>query len=202
VSIVRDSLRWAIVIIIVWLCSCGSVPVERRGASQVPVVSRVYTTEIQGVRAAVLRSSFRGMRAVELRPPRYSSDWAQGWVDPGGFLEFYKRIPGDLRVDDLLIEDPVGDTYWSSEYSTAGGPVKFKCGFILHFVTGVPGTTEVQVYEKTPEVWVGEHWDFAHHGIGFGKFHDIRFVEPTVRDRVEVLDFLGGLKPGPRGHPG
>jgi hypothetical protein len=28
------------------------------------------------------------------------------------------------------------------------------------------------------------------HGVGFGRVHDIRFVEPTVRDRIRVLDLI------------
>jgi hypothetical protein len=93
-------------------------------------------------------------------------------------------------MNDLLIEEPIGDLYWASEYSSDSGPVKFRCGFVLHFAKRGPSSTEVRVYEKVPQIWVGEHWDFAHHGIGFGKFHDIRFVEPTVKDRLDTLDLL------------
>jgi hypothetical protein len=31
------------------------------------------------------------------------------------------------------------------------------------------------------------------HGIGFGRYHDIRFVEPTVKDRVDALDIVDQL---------
>jgi hypothetical protein len=130
------------------------------------------------------------MRAIQLNPPNYPADWLTTFIDPGGYLDSYKRIPGSLRDRDLLIEEPTGDLYWPSEYSAAAGPVKFRCGFILHFAASAPLRTEVQVYEKIPEIWVGEHWDFLHHGIGFGKVHEIRFVEPTVKDRVDLLNLL------------
>ena len=50
------------------------------------------------------------------------------WTDPGGYLESYKRIPAPLRVHDILIEEPTGDLYWPSEYSTAAGTVNFAGG--------------------------------------------------------------------------
>jgi hypothetical protein len=91
----------------------------------------------------------------------------------------------------VLIHDPTGDLYWESEYRTAGAPgnpVQFHCGFIVHLVPRGPRRTEAEVYEFVPTVWVGEHWAFAAHGIGVGRYHDIRFVEPTVTDRIRMLD--------------
>ena len=109
------------------------------------------------------------MRVIEPKPPDYPPDWMETLADPGNFLE------------------------WRSEYETAAGPTKFRCGFILHFEQGRPLSTEVQVYEKTPQVWVGERWAFSRHRIGFGKVRDIRFVAPTVKDRLDLLDALNGL---------
>ncbi len=192
-----------IVMALTCVLSCSSPRVERRGPSQLPIVSRVYPVDLQTLRESALKRfgissntlplSFRRMQAIELKPPGYTADWVGAWVDRGGFLEPYKRLPASLRAEDILIEEPTGDVYWPSEYSTTGGTVKFRCGFILHFARVAPLTTEVQVYEKVPEVWVGEHWDFLHHGIGIGKVHDIRFVEPTVKDRVDMLNLLGGI---------
>jgi hypothetical protein len=130
------------------------------------------------------------MIAIELRPPNYSSDWVSTFIDPGGFLEPYKRMPAGQRAQDLLIEEPTGDVYWESEYFTKAGKAKFRCGFIVHFRELTRATTEIQVYEKVPEVWVGEKWDFARHGIGLGRFHDIQFVEPTVKDRLDLLNLI------------
>jgi hypothetical protein len=91
-----------------------------------------------------------------------------------------------------LLEEATGDFYWPSEYRTIGGAegqVPFRCGVILHLVPG-ESTTEIQVYEMVPTVWVGEHWALSAHGVGFGRYHDIRFVEPTVTDRVKALEWL------------
>jgi hypothetical protein len=48
--------------------------------------------------------------------------------------------------------------------------------------------TSVQVYEQVPQVWAGMYWTFGH--AGPGKYRDIRFVEPTVKDRLELLELL------------
>jgi len=34
---------------------------------------------------------------------------------------------------------------------------------------------------------------FSAHGVGFGRVRDIRFVEPTVKDRIAVLDLVQRL---------
>lgn len=196
----RHSGEILILVVLICLGSCASVPAERHGDSQRLIVSRIYPADLQMFRALILDRfgdnsnalppPFRSMRAIELKPPNYRADWFTSWTDPGGFLEPYKRLPAPLRVHDLLIEEPIGDLYWPSEYSTTAGPVKFRCGFILHFSEPAPGTTEVQVYEKAPEIWPGEHWELLHHGIGIGKVHDIRVVEPTVKDRLDMLNLL------------
>lgn len=196
-----ESLSIALAAACLW--SCAHPPAERRGALQQLVTSKTFSIGLQTLRAAVLHKfteaphaiplPFAKMKAIKLEPPNYPADWLATWTDPGGFLEPYKRIPGPLRVNDLLIEEPIGDLYWPSEYSTAVGPAKFRCGFILHFAQRDPLATEVQVYEKVPEIWIGERWDFAHHGFGFGKFRDIRLVEPTVKDRTELLDVLSEI---------
>jgi len=37
---------------------------------------------------------------------------------------------------------------------------------------------------------MGEHWATAAHGNGFGRYHDIRFVEPTTKDRQDLVSLL------------
>jgi hypothetical protein len=117
------------------------------------------------------------------------------WVDPGNFLDHYRTLEPTARARDVLLEEPTGDVYWLSEYATAQGAVKFHCGLILHFADAGTGTT-IEVYEKVPTIWVGEHWAFAMHGVGFGRFHAIRFAEPTVRDRIQTLDLIDRLVEG------
>ncbi len=131
------------------------------------------------------------MSLVELNT--WSDDWALTFIDPGGFLDPYRKLPAADRERDLLIEDPTGDQYWSSEYVTTSGPVKFRCGFVLHFASPMSGETRVSVYETTPAIWVGEKWGMSKEGVLPGRHHDIRFVEPTVGDRRNVLKWIDSL---------
>jgi hypothetical protein len=96
-------------------------------------------------------------------------------------------------MNDLWLQEATGDFYWHSEYTTLDAVDKalpFRCGLILHLVPHGPSSTEIQIYETAPTVWVGEHWALTAHGVGFGRYHDIRFVEPTVTDRVRALEML------------
>jgi hypothetical protein len=184
------------------LWGCANEPVARRGDPQQRVMSRSYPLDLATFREKI-RAYFRelpnapipfhSMVVIELKPPNYSPDWLLSWVDPGNFLVAYKQISAGDRSQDLLIEEPTGDRYWQSEYATTSGPARFRCGFIVHLERHGPLATEVQVYEMVPEVWVGEHWELLHHGIGFGKVHDIRSVEPTVKDRMDLLDALNEI---------
>jgi hypothetical protein len=174
--------------------------VERRGLPQERILRRVYSADLDTLHAAILKgfagprtSPFQGMRAIELKLPDYPADWLLTLADRGGFLEPYKQLPAADRDRDLLLEEPTFDRYWQSEYTTAGGSVLFRCGFILHFAAQGSSRTEIQMYEKTPTIWTGERWDFLRHGIGIGKVHDIRFVEPTVKDRHDMLDVIEGV---------
>jgi hypothetical protein len=181
---------------------CGRAPITREGSTQLRVVGRTYASAVDGVRARLLEAfsgrrpalsdPFVEMRAFELKPPAFPPDWLTTFVDPGRFLADYKELPAELRRADLLIEDPTGDSYWPSEYRSPAGQVRFRCGFIAHFIPLPTGTT-VEIYEKVPTVWLGERWAFSAHGVGFGRYHDIRFVEPTVRDRMRLLDLIGAV---------
>jgi hypothetical protein len=171
--------------------------VTRNGPAQMSSVSRTWPVPLDSVRSAVLsqfqRASgprpapFTPMSVVELKTR--SPTWAEGYVDPGGFLQPYRSLSAADRVPDLLIQD-LGDNYWMSEYTSAAGPVKFHCGFILHFAPEGEAT-RVEVYEMTPTVWPGEIWAMAAHGIGPARIHDLRFVEPTVTDRQHMLAWIG-----------
>jgi hypothetical protein len=173
----------------------------RNGPPQERVVKRSWNEGAPSIRPALIdafgenRSSlpdpFNRMLVTELKPP-FSPDWLEGFVDPGDFLKDYKSLNPATRSNDLLLDEPTGDKYWVSEYSSANGPGQFRCGFILHFISSDSGTT-IEAYEHVPTVWVGEHWAWAMHGVGFGRFHDIRFVEPTVQDRIRVLALIGDV---------
>lgn len=212
----NSNLCLLIVLALAVSSGCGTAPVKRYGPLQKRVVSKTYAAETETFRAAILSkfksvqitgpapfpspaiastAPFQSMRTIELDSPNYPPDWLAAWVDPGDFLEPYKVIEGPRRLRDLLIEEPTGDIYWHSEYGTPAGPAKFRCGFIIHFEQKAPALTEIQVYEKAPEIWIGEERRFAHHGIGIEKFHKIRFVQPTVKDRLDMLQALNGILP-------
>jgi hypothetical protein len=182
------------------LAGCRSGPVQRTGERQATIVERTYRLPVAALRETVLRIfaarprwlpfPFKDMMAVELKPPSYASEWAATFVDPGEFLKPYKQLPASERDQDLLLREATGDLYWNSEYTGQSGAVKFQCEFILHFKESAGGTT-VQVFEKVPSVWPGMYWTFGHSGPGW--YRDIRFVEPTVQDRVSALDMLEEL---------
>jgi hypothetical protein len=183
------------------LTACRDTPISRNGAAQQRIVSRTYPRAARDLRAAILDGygkpdatlpeMFRVLSITEQPPPGFSPDWLDGYVDPGGFLEPYRRLAAGDRLNDLVLREATGDRYWLSEYEAKGRPVPFHCGLIIHFVERSAGLTEVQVLEVVPTVWVGKHWAMSREGPGLGKYHDIRFVEPTVSDRVAVLDLIG-----------
>ena len=183
--------------------ACRVAPVTRSGASAERVVSRVYQTSLPVVRSKILAAfagrvarpaPFDRMTASELKPPQFQPDWLATTVDPGGFLDAYKQLPAAEREHDVLIQEPTGNLYWPSRlHAGAEGPVRFHCSFILHFVDRQAQGTEMQAYEVVPAVWPGERWGMSAHGVGFGRYHDIGFVEPTDKDRHDVLELVNGL---------
>jgi hypothetical protein len=199
----RSSGVAALVLPALCLAGCRSAPVQRTGAAQKVIIERTYPVSVAVLRESVLDSfatrsmrlqlPFKGMTATPLQPPLFASDWLENVVDLGEFLKPYKQIPASARQNDLLLQEATGDVYWNSEYSNANGPVKFRCEFILHFAESAGGAT-VRVFEKVPSVWPGMYWTFGHSGPGW--YRDIRFVEPTVQDRLDVLQMLGAIGRG------
>jgi hypothetical protein len=164
-------------------------------------VQGIVSMALEGLRAAILTgirqapatmlAPVAGMTVVELRT--WSEPWAGGFVDPGGFLAPYRALSATDRARDLLVEDPIGTTYWRSEYRAAAQLVEFRCGFIVHLAALTPTSTDVSIFELTPAVRAGQVWGWEAHGLGIGRIDDIRFVEPTVIDRQQVLAWLQQL---------
>ena len=185
------------------LTACRETPIARNGPAQQALVSRTYSRPLRELRAAILAQyqkpdatrpeMFRILSISQQPPPGFSADWLVAYVDPGGYFEPYRRLSAAEQSNDLVLREATGDRYWISEYEAKGRPVRFHCGLIIHFVERSARSTEVQVFEIVPTVWVGEHWAMSREGPGFGKYHDIRFVEPTVKDREDVLRFIDGM---------
>jgi len=194
------SCRLTVFATLLALTACRETPIARNGPAQQPLVSRTYQRPMRDLRAAILAryqtpdatrpELFRILSISEQPPPGFAPDWLAAYIDPSGYLEPYRRLTVAEQANDLVLREATGDRYWLSEYEAKGRPVPFHCGLIIHFIERGPSATEVQVFEVVPTVWVGEHWAMAKEGFGPGKFHDIRFVDPTVRDRVAVLDLI------------
>ena len=204
VLVLRVSVYWqATIALSVFLTACRQTPIRRNGPPQQVIVSRTYARPMRELRAEILEQyqkpdatrpeMFRILSISEQPPPGFSADWLAAYVDPGGYFEPYRRLAPAEQVNDFVLREATGDRYWLSEYEANAHPVRFHCALIIHFIERSPTTTEVQVFELVPTVWVGEHWAMSREGPGFGKYRDIRFVEPTVKDRVALLDFIDGL---------
>jgi len=104
--------------------------------------------------------------------------------------------PSERRRDLYLVPPVVGppdpsgniDYYWESEYLYLGQPVKFRCNFIIHLEPAM-AASKISILEYQPEIWTGTKFDLLGHA-GPGFYRDIRLVEPTNRDREELLDFV------------
>ena len=205
VLVLRAFVAWPLTILAtsLGLSACRETPVARNGPAQQTLVSRTYSRPIRELRAAILEQyqkpdatrpeMFRILSISEQPPPGFSADWLVAYVDPGGYFEPYRRLSVGEQSNDLVLREATGDRYWLSEYEAKGRPARFHCGLIIHFIERGPESTEVQVFEIVPTVWVGERWAMSREGPGFGKYRDIRFVEPTVKDREDVLRFIDGI---------
>ena len=82
------------------------------------------------------------------------------------------------------------EDYWTSDYYRGSKPVPFRCNFIIHHEPEGAGHTKVEIFEFAPRIWVGKKFGFGRHGPGFSL--DIRKVNPTTSDRVDLLALLKG----------
>ncbi len=194
----RTVLRIAMFAVAFMSWACHETPIVRNGARQERIVSRVYPLAVRDLRALVqqryasaqhvLPDAFRVLKLTEAPPPGFGPEWLTTYTDPGSYLDPYRKLPQSERANDLVLREATDDQYWLSEYQTDDDvPVLFHCGLVLHFIERAPKTTELQVYEILPTVFVGKHWEWAKEGIGFGRYRDIRFVLPTMREREAVL---------------
>lgn len=105
------------------------------------------------------------------------------------FVRRYVAIPVNLRANDLFLFEPTGDEYWPSEYRYRGQPAKFRCGFFIHIEPAGSAST-LEIFEYQPQIWVGERFGFSAHAVLPAIFRDLRFVEPTTIDRLELLSLV------------
>src|SRR5690349_13832307 len=118
-TLVRPLIASAAAVAAAFGAGCAGTPIARRGPAQAHVVSRTFAAPLAVVRAVTLDAFVNGraklpppfdrLGASPLAPPRYRPDWADTFVDPGGFLAGYRTLPADDRRRDLLLDEPTGD---------------------------------------------------------------------------------------------
>jgi len=183
------------------LIACTEPRIERRqaGPPRAATVFPIRAVEaserlLAGLEDALAGSRFPGFE-VATSDASIFPDTAQqrlnGAGNPG--LSRYAALPPQAKSLDLYLHDPL-DRYWTSEYLMDGASVKFRCDFLLH-LEEVDGGTRVEVVEYLPRVWARDHFQLlGRHGPG--RYHDIRKVEPTVRDREELLTIVRAVLSG------
>ena len=183
------------------LAACAGEPaVDRRGTAETPAqIAAVLPVQpgqaqerlLGGLAQALVDSRFSGLEVAANRDPLFP-DPAQQRLNSEGNpgLARYAALPADAKTLDLYLHDPL-DRYWTSEYELDGAPVRFRCDFLLH-LEPADGGTRVEVIEYLPKVWPRDHFLLlGRHGPG--RYRDIRTVEPTVRDREELLATVRAL---------
>lgn len=124
--------------------------------------------------------------ASQIFPEDYRLRYAAS-RDP--LLARYAAIEPALRKNGLYLFEATGDYYWPSEYYYNDVPAKFRCAFIMHLEADAPSGTKIEVLEFGPTIWVGKAFHLlGHHGPDF--YYDIRPVEPTAQERLELLELL------------
>jgi hypothetical protein len=105
----------------------------------------------------------------------------------------YLAMPEASKKNDFYLYEPSGDYYWDSEYYYKNKPAPFRTSFIIHLDTVENNQTKIQIFELMPEIHVGEYIGFSGHSMPFpGKFWDIRWVEPTISDKIDILNIIKG----------
>ena len=114
----------------------------------------------------------------------------QHYNDP--ILKTYLSIEPASKRNDLYLydfsdaDDP--DSYWLSEYYYRGAPARFRCNFIIHLETKSNDSTRIEIFEYAPRVWLGNRFSMGPHGPGMHL--DIRDVESTTKDRIELMKLI------------
>ena len=108
------------------IAGCRSAPVRRIGVSQRAIVEGAYPVPMAALRLRLLESfaarsrqlplRFRQMRATELKPQSYTSDWLEDVVDPGFILHFADSTGGGTTPQ---VFDKV-PSVWPGMYWTFG----------------------------------------------------------------------------------
>ena len=177
-----------------WQCRSGCAELEHRTGGSPPRVAATVPLTLAAVQAKLEHTArepaawgdfgrFTWVRSSDNAFPDDFQLRAFSSRDPA-LREYLSRPVPQRKWGFYLRQD--SELYWASEYHCAGEPVKFRSNFILDLSSASPSSTRIEVLEYQPTVLVGRKFAVTAHG-GPGFYDDIRQVEPTTSDRVEVL---------------
>jgi hypothetical protein len=195
----------------VLLSQTNSKTIKRMDGTGVPTVRGVAPVPEAAV-AGLLRPVF-GKRSGPVKfgqfllapagDPRFPDDYQlKAFSKDNPPLAEYVALDASARKQDFYLTPPYAaaevtagsaDYYWESEYYYNDKPA--KCKFIIHLEPQGGSSTRIEIIEFQPEIWVGRKFDVLGHG-GPSYYHDIRFVEPTTQDRIDLLDYLKSILGG------
>jgi hypothetical protein len=90
------------------------------------------------------------------------------------------------KTNDFLLKT---QSSWYSEYQCYDKKVEFKADFIIHLEPINNESTEIEIFEITAIIIAGSKFGFDRH-TGPGFMPDVKNVESTTEDRVELLNVL------------
>ena len=111
-------------------------------------------------------------------------------LDRAPWMTTYLSLPEEERTQDLYLY-AVTDLFWPSDYVYKGEPTKFYSDFIIHFETAGDASTQVEVFEFLPRIWVGRSFQLGAHGPCMCR--DQRWVGQTKGDRAALLRAIQAL---------
>ena len=132
---------------------------------------------------------FSHFSLAQVGDEQFPADYQLSSYQEDELLRRYLSIDGSRRRSDFYLYDfsdaDNPSDYWRSEYYRGSEPVLFRCNFIIHQEPEDAQHTKVEIFEVAPRIWVGKKFGFEAHGPGF--YLDIRKVDPTTSDRVDLL---------------
>lgn len=105
-------------------------------------------------------------------------------LDRSPWMQTYLALPENTRAQDVYLY-AVTDLFWPSDYAYEGTPAKFYSDFIVHLEPASDTTTQVEVFEYLPRIWIGKSFQLGAHGPCMCR--DQRWVDQTKGDRLALL---------------
>jgi hypothetical protein len=176
--------------------------IRRRTNLNLAPVSAIFAVDQNGVIKAITKmfrdrnppptGKFSHFSLAQVGEEQFPADYQLSQYQDDELLRRYLSIDvARRRLDFYLYDFSDADNredYWASDYYRGSEPVPFRCNFIIHHEPEDAGHTKVEIFEVAPRIWVGKKFGFERHGPGF--YLDIRKVDPTTSDRLDLLALL------------